>query len=282
MMQFIRAGYYTSVQDRGRYGWRYYGVPVSGPVDRRAFALANALLPVEDDSSVLECHFLGPKIRFCVPLAFVITGALVKAHLNGKLLHRHEIYSAQAGDVLDVGKVQKGLRVYLKFSAKLNAPRPMGSSAMFVPITPKARFADGDTIQGEPIFAQKQANAHIKVNDDYLHEHGLVVSPGPDFAALHATAQAKLLKTPFTVRAQSRMGYRLSGSFHAKASAHLASQLVVPGLVQLTPSGELLVAMADAQVTGGYMQVLQLSPVAQNILSQKREGDSIKFRCTPS
>ena len=281
MMQFIRAGYYTSLQDRGRYGWRYYGVPVSGPVDRRAFALANALLPVEDDSTVLECHLLGPKIRFVASVAFVITGALAKAHLNGKLLHRHEIHSAKAGDVLDVGKVQKGLRVYLKFSARLVAPRPMGSCAMFVPITQKARFADGDTIQGEPLRAQKQANAHIKVNDDYLHEHVLTATPGPDFSALTATAQKQLLKTVFTVRAQSRMGYRLSGSFHAKASAHLASQLVVPGLVQLTPSGELLVAMADAQVTGGYMQVLQLFPAAQNILGQKLEGDSIKFRCTP-
>ena len=79
------------------------------------------------------------------------------------------------------------------------------------------------------------------------------------------------------VEAQNRMGYRLSSKVKVNAPA-LMSQLVIPGMVQLTPGGKLLVATADCQVTGGYLQVLQLETTSLNSLVQKREGDVLTFR----
>ena len=79
------------------------------------------------------------------------------------------------------------------------------------------------------------------------------------------------------VEAQNRMGYRLTSSVKVNAPA-LLSQLVVPGMVQLTPGGKLLVATADCQVTGGYLQVVQLDASSLNSLVQKREGEVLTFR----
>ena len=73
------------------------------------------------------------------------------------------------------------------------------------------------------------------------------------------------------------MGYRLKGNFTIDSKA-LLSQLVLPGRVQLTPSGELLIATADCQVTGGYLQILQLKAEALASLVQKREGEALTFR----
>ena len=53
---------------------------------------------------------------------------------------------------------------------------------------------------------------------------------------------------------------------------------VLPGTVQLTPSGTLLVLMRDCQTTGGYPRVLQLTEKAINILSQKNTGAQLRFR----
>jgi allophanate hydrolase subunit 2 len=52
---------------------------------------------------------------------------------------------------------------------------------------------------------------------------------------------------------------------------------VIPGTVQLTPSGKLIILMRDCQVTGGYPRILQLSDYAISRLSQKVAGDQVKF-----
>lgn len=282
MIYFEDAGYYTTLQDEGRMGYRHLGVPVSGAVDQNAFRLANELLPVENDLSVLECHFQGPVIRFEQTLSFVITGALVEAWLNDLPLQRQKIYRAQAGDCLQIGKVQKGVRSYLKFSAVWDVPSPMGSSAQFYPLTAKAFFEKGDRLVGRPVNTfDGKSHARLKILDNYLDSAYLDVYAAPDFSQLTISEVNKIFETPLRVLSQNRMGYRIQGLTGLKASASLSSQIVLPGMVQLTPSGQLLIAMADAQVTGGYAQILQLTPHAQCILSQKREGDTFKFCNVP-
>ncbi|MCO4822396.1 MAG: allophanate hydrolase subunit 2 family protein, partial [Flavobacteriaceae bacterium] len=57
----------------------------------------------------------------------------------------------------------------------------------------------------------------------------------------------------------------------------IITSLVMPGTVQLTPSGKLIVLMRDCQATGGYPRVLQLSDMAINVMAQKKTGDVIQF-----
>ena len=49
------------------------------------------------------------------------------------------------------------------------------------------------------------------------------------------------------------MGYRLSGEpLHLNQNKELVSASVTKGTVQLLPDGQLIILMADAQVSGGY------------------------------
>ena len=73
------------------------------------------------------------------------------------------------------------------------------------------------------------------------------------------------------------MAYRLSGGcLENKISSPSAS--VIPGTVQLTPKGELIIVMRDGQVSGGYPRILQLTENSQSILSQFKTGKVIKFK----
>ncbi len=74
----------------------------------------------------------------------------------------------------------------------------------------------------------------------------------------------------------SRMGYQLNELLENDFSSMLTSA-VLPGTVQLTPSGKLIVLMRDCQVTGGYPRVLQLTEKSINSLAQKTTGDSFRF-----
>jgi len=53
---------------------------------------------------------------------------------------------------------------------------------------------------------------------------------------------------------------------------------MIPGTVQLTPSGRLIILMRDCGVTGGYPRILQLTEMAINRLAQKSTKDSIQFK----
>jgi antagonist of KipI len=47
--------------------------------------------------------------------------------------------------------------------------------------------------------------------------------------------------------------------------------------VQVTPDGNPLILLADAQTTGGYPRIAQVIDVDFSILAQKRPGDKISF-----
>ena len=52
---------------------------------------------------------------------------------------------------------------------------------------------------------------------------------------------------------------------------------VLPGTIQCTPDGTLVILMRDAQTTGGYPRVLQVSDEGINRLAQKSTKDQISI-----
>ena len=274
-------GFFTSLQDQGRTAFRHLGVPVSGAMDQKAFAMANALLPNTKSKVVFECTYQGPRLRIEVELYFVVTGAPIAISLNGKRCQMHKVYLAKAGSILELGKVSKGVRSYLKFSAEILVPSPMGSQSYFYPITTQARLKKNDLI---PLLktdlSLKSQHAKLKIDTSYIDQTELDVVPGPDWLELPEGMRLKLFNESHKVSAQNRMGYRLSSEIRCQAS-RLLSQVVIPGMVQLTPGGQLLIATADCQVTGGYLQVVQLTTDALAALVQKPEGSVLTFRNRP-
>ena len=278
MIEVLSPGFYTTIQEVSRQGFRHLGVPLSGPMDQTAFTVANALLPHPMDQCVLECTMIGPTLKIRAELRFVLTGATVEAWLDDRPLEMNKVYQTAVGSELKLRKVIKGLRTYLRFEAVLDLPIYFGSKSFFEPITKQHRLKKGDSIalQSQP-ETLSQNNASLRVDSSYLSATELAVNFGPDWEMLPAQSQEQLLAEEHSVEAQDRMGYQLSTSVRFNAPK-LLSQLVFPGMLQLTPGGKLLVATADCQVTGGYLQVLQLTPRALDVLVQKSEGEKLTFQ----
>ena len=278
MISVEAPGFYTTIQDKGRFGYRHLGVPVSGPMDHRAFDLAMALLPYELDCFVFECTLIGPTLRLEKEIHFVVTGAPISINLNEAYLDMNKVYVAPANSLLRLGKVLQGTRSYLRFGAEIGVPQVLESKSFYSPLSSQKCLQKGDvfSIKNIKSFCSLN-NAQLRVKDDYVCSTDLEVFPGPDWGLLTNEQQTQILKEAHRVEAQNRMGYRLSSSIKVNAPA-LLSQLVVPGMVQLTPGGKLLIATADCQVTGGYLQVLQLHQKSLCVLVQKREGEILTFR----
>ena len=73
------------------------------------------------------------------------------------------------------------------------------------------------------------------------------------------------------------MGYQLSNKFPPVKNNEIITSITIPGTIQLTPSGKLIVMMRDCPTTGGYARILQLTDMAINQLAQKKEKETFKF-----
>ena len=114
----IRPGLSTTVQDRGRFGYRGFGVPVGGAFDRGSLDLANALLGNEPDAAALEMTLVGGTYRAEVTLAIALAGAPMSATVRAatgsdRTLVVPQATTLKAGEELVIGGSPFGARTYL-------------------------------------------------------------------------------------------------------------------------------------------------------------------------
>ena len=278
MIEIIDAGFYSSIQDQGRMGYRHLGVPVSGAMDQKAFDLAHQLLGKTLDFSCIECTLIGPILRFHEPCSLVLTGAHMQAWVNENPIQNNTTIAILSGDVLKLRRAIKGLRTYIKINQAIISPVLLGSTSFYKPLTQDAVLKKGNHIfwiKSDKAF--DKSNARIRWDDSYLLSKDLEVEKGPEFNVLSKTVQQQIYQNDFLINSQNRMGYRISSPF-SMDSLSMLSGAVRPGTVQITPSGTLLIAGVDGQVSGGYPRIFQLTEEALTVLVQKKEGDYVSFK----
>jgi len=277
MIEVISSGYFTTIQDSGRKVYRHLGVPISGPMDLNSFYLANLLLPGLDSDSVFECTLIGPKLKLRCNSRFVITGAEFDSYLDNEPIENNKVYSFRAGQILNVGRVKAGLRCYLKFEGTFNIPKILNSKSFYYPITKTKSINDGEKYG----FMSKTLDINskiinLKISKNSFSKKTLFAKPGPDWDFLTGEIKKQIINEIYFIKSQNRMGYRLTSKLK-NDFYNLRSKIVIPGIVQFTPGGEMIIATADCQVTGGYLQILLLTLDSLSNLVQKPEGSEVKF-----
>ncbi len=269
----------TSVQDLGRKGYRSFGVPISGAMDKYSAILANKLLNNAEDLPVLEITMSGPKIMFEDHTLFVLTGADLSPALNGEPIQMNHAYSVKTSDVLSFGKMNMGVRAYLGVKGGFLTEKVLGSYSMYEGITPKSIVKKGDRLRIASYDSELEITASkIKVKPSHFTTNKLEVTKGPEFNRLTKEQRDKLFSMTFKIDPLcNRMGYQLKNKFPPLKNNEIITSITIPGTVQITPSGKLIVMMRDCPTTGGYARILQLTDMAINQLAQKKENDRFKF-----
>lgn len=277
VIEVINPGFSSSIQDRGRSGFRKWGVPVSGAMDLEAALLGNSLLQNPEKAAVLEITLDGPTLRFEAAVYFTLTGAVGPARLGVQELKANTPYKAQEGDVLQIGRCQGGVRTYLAVQGGFQTPVLLGSRSYYHPITPQSRLVKGDQLTVEPDSTYEPKIWEIKQGKS-SSKKALGVFPGPELQHLPKSTRDQLLSSFFTIaKENNRMAYQLDELLPSFAYSMITSA-TLPGTIQLTPAGRLIILMRDAQTTGGYPRVLQLDEASLNWLGQRSTGDQLRFQ----
>ncbi len=295
VFKLLKSGIYSSLQDLGRHGHRAVGVVQSGAMDQISARLANALVGNAPREAVLEITYGGAQLECLYTCKIALTGADFSAQLNDLPINMNRVIPLKKGDILALGQRKTGARTYMAIEHGFDAELVMGSRSFYGPVTGTKRFIDGDLLyrridKQDPNETSKETlclQSHLLPETaDFNPAQRLIdfsiskpfvlqASPGPEHNTLRDSVK-NFINQEFTIGANDRMGYLLRELIKNDCPA-IYSSAVLPGTVQLTPGGQVIILTNDGQVTGGYPRILQLSDESLSQLGQLITGQKIRF-----
>jgi len=288
-LHFLKTGLQTTIQDFGRIGFQHFGVPVSGVMDKVSAKIANKLVGNPPQNPVLEMTLIGAKIEFEGDCQIAITGANISPQINQKPIEMYQTIAVKNADVLSFGKLIEGCRTYLAVGGKWSVKKWLGSYSAATQnpeiLTPNSIFKKGDKlkIQGN---SSKLKNIKRRFFDkskvDYIFDknQAIRILKAPEFDYFTQEEIKVFLNQNYTIANQSnRMGYRLESNeevFRKKDFSMISSGIII-GTIQITPSGNPIILLSDAQTTGGYPRIAKVIDEDLSILAQRKPMDKVSF-----
>lgn len=289
-----QCGFLTTLQDAGRKGFLQFGVSKGGAMDFRSASLANLLIGNNADEAVLEITQSPHRFYFLQDTVIAFAGGGLQPEMNNKQIQLNQPVYIPAGSTLECKQQIPGFRLYMAAAGGLKADVFLNSHSTDLLV--KAGGHHGRPLKKEDLLQIKTGMTDVQKNLFTVLKSGAAIElnylqpsfrtniirsiPGVEWNELDQQLQTAFTAATFQVSAQSnRMGYRLKGkALQTDMSCEMISSPVTQGTVQLTPSGEMIVLMADAQTVGGYPRIAQVCNADLPVLAQKKPGDEIQFQ----
>ena len=281
------AGPLTTVQDEGRFGYQQFGVTPSGPMDARAFHIANILVGNPQGEGTLEMTFKGPELEFVQDNVIAVTGGDMQPSVNGERIPMYAAVPVRAGDVLSFGfAFSGGCRGYIAFAGGLDIPLVMGSKSTLV--SKKLGGYEGRALQkGDRIgFSAPKATLsgmdkrHCPVPVYPTDEITLRVVLGPQEDAFSEEEQKKFFWFDSKVTNEfDRQGCRLEREVPVKhlKDGNIISDGIAFGSIQVPTTGQPFIMMTDRQTVGGYTKIGTVITVDLPKIAQAKPGMKVRF-----
>jgi len=293
---------YTTVQDYpGRVGYWGVGIPPSGPMDPLAFRIANKLVGNDDSAAGLEITILGPELQFTEDAVVALTGARLKADLDGQEIPWWKPFEVHKGNKLTIGMMDNsgGIRAYLAIRGGIDVPVYLGSRATF----PFGNFGgyegrpikQGDTLRVGTLAASqknRQLNSHFGFSAFPLYggEWEIGVIPGPHSSPDYFTSsdEEMIYSTGWKVHHNSnRLGYRLEGpspkftrSSGGEGGSHPSNLLdytYAIGTINFTGNMPIVLTV-DGPSLGGFVSFATIATAELWKIGQANIGDILHFK----
>jgi len=277
----IKPGMFTTIQDGGRKGFAFYGVPRSGYLDRESARVANLLVGNSKNSSLIEMNYVGGAFVFSEDCVIAITGADMQPSIDGTPCNMYQTLIIKTGATLQFKNAIAGVRTYVAVRGKWKIPEVYNSTSTYT--YGRIGGVKGRVLKERDVLKirdKKSIEDTVTVlwpdAPDYESIKTITISKGPEFSFLK---NKKQVFSTFSLGPQSdRMGAVLEGSpVVIQSPDNFKSKFLLPGMIQCTPSGKLIVVLQDGQTTGGYPRVGIISKKELNRFNQLKPGVAFKF-----
>ncbi len=298
-ISIIKPGLLSTIQDLGRHLYLSDAVPISGAMDTLSSRIANKAIGNEDNAALIEFTYADAsfKTETDILIAYAGDGAIFKTQ-NQYLPSERPVF-IPTGTIIDLIRNPTGSRTYLAVSGGWNVPEILGSRSTY--LTASFGGLQGRQLQlGDTLFnlSKSTATAQNILNKlkgnviNYpkwsiakqlflpVHQKFIRVVPAQEFTWFDGRSIVDFLSSPYKLSLRSnRMGYHLEGAnINRIVNKELLSTAVVPGTIQVTGNGNMVLLMADCQTTGGYPRIAQVAAVDLPLCGQLNPGDEIFFK----
>lgn len=287
VLEVLKPGLLTTIQDIGRHGYQAMGFSVCGAMDEEAFKYANILVGNDPNAAAIEVTLLGPHLKVLDNSVMAITGADLGAKINGEEVRLWQAFNVRPGDEISFGGQRSGCRAYIAVSGGIEVPLVMGSRSTY--IRAKIGGLEGCVLKTGDVLQRGIANIEPfnlkerKVPDDLIPSYDskitLRVILGPQDDYFSENGIKTFLSSEYTVTNESdRMGYRLDGPKieHLKG-ADIISDGIPLGAIQVPGHGFPIIMLADRQSLGGYAKIATIISSDIPKIAQAKPGDKIRF-----
>ncbi|PIL20883.1 hypothetical protein P775_07315 [Puniceibacterium antarcticum] len=270
----------VTVQDMGRSGTLAYGLSRGGAMDRLALAEGAALLGQSADLAVLEMAGMGGRFEAGRDLRIALTGATMRATIDGAKLAWGASHLLPRGAILDIGPVTAGAYGYLHVGGGIDLPQILGARSTHLAAGLGKVLATGDQL---PLGTDTGGDTGLHLPQSDRFNGGTIrVVPSLQTDLFPQDQRDRFTATRFSRDTRAnRMGVRLASEgegFSVSGGLSVVSELIVPGDIQVTGDGAPFVLMAESQTTGGYPRIGTVLPCDLPRVAQAPAGATLDFR----
>jgi antagonist of KipI len=288
MLEVLETAGLATLQDAGRFGWRRFGVPTAGPMDRYAFQAANLLVGNPRDAAALEIGAGDLTLRALHDCVIAVTGAGFQLAVNSWDFPLWGSYFVRGGWAIRLTRQGFGMWAYVAGAGGFDASDVLGSRSTYL----RGRFGGlaGRTLQpGDVLTIPEPPHSLMEIAARTLAEEArpaytpsptINVILGPQSDRFSDNDLAAFFSAPYRVGSTSdRMGYRLEGAaLSDRERSELTSEGMAVGSVQVPADGQPIAMMADCATTGGYPKIACVTTADLPVLAQCTPGqDDVRF-----
>jgi biotin-dependent carboxylase-like uncharacterized protein len=297
MLEVLSTPPLNSVQDLARPGYRGIGLCQGGAMDDLALSLANAMVGNPSDAAGIEMQTFPFRLRATANHLVAVTGAACTLRHAGHAVPACWAIRLAAGEELVVERPRTGARAYIAVAGGIDVETVLGSRS--------TDFKNGfGGFQGRDLCAGDRLPVGGEPPAPRADDFGIVppalalafteepapdvlpvrVVAGPEHDEFDAASQAAFWESDWAVTTMSdRMGSRLTGAKLALGQQReMRSSGILPGVIQVPPSGDPLIQMRDANAAGGYPRIGVVIRADLWRIAQARPSSKLRFhRVTP-
>lgn len=282
-IRVAKPGLFTTIQDRGRFGYAHLGISPAGAADALSLRLANLLVGNDEYAPALEMTLLGATLEFTVPAIVAISGAACECKAGTKSVPANTAVQVRAGEVLQCGSMIDGARSYVAVQGGFDVPLVMGGASTDV----RGGFGgfEGRRLQnGDLLRVANGGNTQVRrlrtgAIESLLRVGPVRVTRGPQQDWFSPETYAKFLASSYAVSEQSdRAGLRLKGdAVTQREQAQLLTDGIPLGAIQVPPDGQPIILFVDQQTAGGYPKIASAIAADMHRIGQLRPRDEVQF-----
>lgn len=280
MSLFVRdIGPAVALQDLGRPGHIAQGLTQGGAVDRRALYEGAALLAEPAGGAALEMVGIGGVFEARADLVIALTGARMRADIDGAALLWNTSYRLGQGQTLTLGPVLEGTYAYLSVAGGFQTPLTLGARGAHLSVGLGQLVGKGDmlpTHSSGVLPDERVLGAEARFSGGVLR-----VMPSMQTLLFSQNMQNRLAAETFTPDMRSdRQGLKLNHAgapFAAENTLSILSEIAVCGDVQISGTGAPFILLSEGQTTAGYPRIGTVLPCDVPRAVQCPPGAELRF-----